>query len=70
MVLVPFFDIPSGFWLEKITLECPFQGPVFFGLLHLEMLIKHKMDQILGTSKMISIVQDLSKTYDTVPAPA
>ena len=31
MVLLPFFDIPSGFQLGKITEECPFQGPVFFG---------------------------------------
>ena len=30
MVLLPFFDIPSGFQLGKITEECPFQGPVFF----------------------------------------
>ena len=27
-----FFDIPFGFRLGKITEECPFQGPVFFGL--------------------------------------
>ena len=33
MVLLPFFDIPSGFQLAKITEECPFQGPVFFGLI-------------------------------------
>ena len=33
MILVPSFDILSGFRLEKITEECPFQGPVFFGLL-------------------------------------
>ena len=33
MVLLPFFDIPSGFQLGKITEECPFQGPVFFELL-------------------------------------
>ena len=32
MILVPSFDIPSGFRLGKITEECPFQGPVFFGL--------------------------------------
>ena len=32
MILVPSFDIPSGFKLGKITEECPFQGPVFFGL--------------------------------------
>ena len=32
MILLPFFDIPSGFRLGKITEECPFQGPVFFGL--------------------------------------
>ena len=31
MILVPSFDIPSGFRLGKITEECPFQGPVFFG---------------------------------------
>ena len=30
MVLLPFFDILSGFQLGKITEECPFQGPVFF----------------------------------------
>ena len=34
MVLLPFFDTPSGFQLGKITEECPFQGPVFFGLVH------------------------------------
>ena len=34
MILVPSFDIPSGFRLGKITEECPFQGPVFFDLLH------------------------------------
>ena len=34
MVLLPFFDIPSGFQLEKITEEYPFQGPVFFALTH------------------------------------
>ena len=32
MILVPSFDIPSGFRLGKITEECPFQGPVFFDL--------------------------------------
>ena len=32
MILVPSFDIPSGFRLGKITEECPFQGPVFFGV--------------------------------------
>ena len=31
MILAPSFDIPSGFRLGKITGECPFQGPVFFG---------------------------------------
>ena len=33
MILVPSFDIPSGFRLGKITEECPFQGPVFFELI-------------------------------------
>ena len=32
MILVPFFDIPSGLRLGKVTEECPFQGPVFFAL--------------------------------------
>ena len=39
MILVPSFDIPSGFRLGKITEECPFQGPVFFGLRTLKSLI-------------------------------
>ena len=34
MILVPSFDIPSGFRLGKITEECPFQGPVFFVLIN------------------------------------
>ena len=32
MILLPNFDIPSGFQLEKILQEFPFQGPVFFDL--------------------------------------
>ena len=32
MILLPNFDIPSGFQLGKIPQEFPFQGPVFFGL--------------------------------------
>ena len=32
MILLPHFDIPSGFRLGKIPQKFPFQGPVFFGL--------------------------------------
>ena len=32
ILLLPFFQIPSGFQFEKISKECPFQGPVFFDL--------------------------------------
>ena len=32
MILLPHFDILSGFQLGKIPQEFPFQGPVFFGL--------------------------------------
>ena len=39
MVLLPFFDIPSGFQLGKITEECPFQGPVFFDLVYKEVYL-------------------------------
>ena len=30
MILLPHFDIPSGFWLGKFPQEFPFYGPVFF----------------------------------------
>ena len=32
MVLLLFFDMTSGFRLGRNPQECPFQGPVFFGL--------------------------------------
>ena len=47
MILVSSFDIPSGFRLEKITEECPFQGPVFFGLVN---FFNTSYQSILGSS--------------------
>jgi len=35
MILLPHFDIPSGFGLGKISQEFLFQGPVFFGLVEM-----------------------------------